>query len=155
MCNRRKYVRFISLVLLFFYMVVLIYVVLFAEMFGRSEVSAGYNYNLVPFREIMRFLNNINQLGWKAVIVNLLGNVVAFIPFGLFLPIVFRYHFNWLTISILTFDLSLSIELMQLITKVGSFDVDDLILNVFGGLVGYGICCIWDKIEGKHFDGVL
>jgi glycopeptide antibiotics resistance protein len=124
-------------------------------MWGRSVVSADYNYNVVPFREILRFAGNIDKLGWLVVIINLAGNVAAFVPFGLFLPIVTNTRLNFWSVVILTFDLSLAIELMQLITRVGCFDVDDLILNVIGGMIGYGICCIFDKMERKHLNGVL
>lgn len=149
MCNKRKHMRFISFGLFMIYLVVLIYFVLFAEMWGRNEVSEGYNYNVVPFYEIIRFVTNTGALGWRVVLVNLLGNVVAFVPFGLFLPMVANLRFNVWSIGVLTFDLSLTIELMQLITKVGSFDVDDLILNTLGGIMGYALCCFFDKLERK------
>lgn len=149
MCNKRKHMRFISIGLFMIYMVVLVYFVLFAEMWGRNEVSVGYNYNIVPFYEIVRFVTNTGTLGWRVVLVNLLGNVVAFVPFGLFLPMVANLRFNVWSIGVLTFDLSLTIELMQLITKVGSFDVDDLILNTLGGIIGYALCVLFDELERK------
>ncbi len=147
MCNKRKHMRFISIALFIIYMVVLIYFVLFAEMWGRNQVSAGYNYNIVLFREIARFVTNAKTLGWRVVLINLLGNVAAFVPFGLFLPMVANLRFNVLSMAVLTFDLSLTIELMQLLTKVGSFDVDDLLLNTLGGIIGYALCCFFDKLE--------
>lgn len=156
MCNRKKHMRLISMGLFIVYMVVLIYFVLFAEMWGRGEISEDYNYNLVPFREIMRFLTNMDTLGWRVVMINILGNIAAFVPFGLFLPVVTNLRLNMLSVAVLTFDLSLTIELMQLITKVGSFDVDDLILNTVGGIIGYVICYFWDKLGRKQgADGIL
>lgn len=46
--------------------------------------------NLVPFKEIKRFIIYYRQIGINAVILNLAGNVVAFMPFGFFLPACFR-----------------------------------------------------------------
>lgn len=155
MFNRKRCVKIISFALFLVYLVVLIYFVLFAEMWGRSVVSAEYSYNLVPFREILRFAGNIEILGWTVVMINLAGNVIAFVPFGLFLPIITRSGLNLWTTALLTFDLSLAIELMQLVTKVGCFDVDDLILNTIGGMIGYFLCWFWDRYERKRSNGIL
>ncbi len=48
------------------------------------------------------------------------------------------------------FSISLTIEVIQLITKVGCFDVDDMILNTLGAALGYGIYAVCDKIRRKH-----
>lgn len=110
-------------------------------MMGR--VSDGgereYIYNLELFKEIRRFIVYREVLGWKAVILNLVGNVVAFMPFGFFLPIVLRNCKGGLLVTLLTMTASLVIETVQLVTKVGSFDVDDILLNTLGGIAGY-IC---------------
>ena len=50
------------------------------------------------------------------------------------------------------FLLSLTIEITQLLTRVGSFDVDDLILNTAGGIAGYLLFYIMNKIRSK-WDG--
>ena len=76
-------------VLFIMYLIALVYFMFFAESFGRTgSTKAGYAYNLELFKEIRRFLVYRKQLGWKAVILNLGGNVAGFMPFGFFLPIV-------------------------------------------------------------------
>ena len=100
------------------YMVFLMYFLFFAEIMGRTYIDRDYHYNLTPFREIRRFIVYRRTLGWFAVLSNLLGNVLAFVPFGMILPMLF-------------------VETIQLISKVGSFDVDDLILNTLGAALGY------------------
>jgi len=72
-----------------------------------------------------------------AVLINLLGNVVAFLPFGYFLPSLSKKNRNFIYVTLLSFEFSLMIECIQLFSKVGSFDVDDLILNTLGGSLGY------------------
>ncbi len=89
------------------------------------------------FKEIRRFYTYREQLGWKAVVLNLGGNVAGFMPFGFILPIVSRRGRRWYNTLLLSFFLSLGIETLQLIWKVGSFDVDDLFLNTVGGILGF------------------
>lgn len=119
------------------YLLMLGYFLFFAEMLGRSHVADTYHYNLILFKEIMRFWNYREQIGMLAVTLNLLGNVVAFVPFGMLVPVfVQRWRSLWYT-GLISFELSFFVETLQLITKVGSFDVDDMFLNTVGGIVGY------------------
>lgn len=134
----KKKHRILGGVIFLVYIVLLIYFMFFAESLGRGSASS-YNYNLEPFKEISRFITYRERLGMGVVIANLLGNVIAFVPFGLFLPIMINNRFGYFGMTLLSFDMSLFIELLQLATKVGSFDVDDLILNTLGGLIGYFI----------------
>ena len=106
-------------------------------MLFRSNSQAEYAYNLELFREIRRFIVYREQLGWKAVVLNLGGNVVGFMPFGFILPVVSRRGRTWYNTFLLGFFLSLCIESTQLVFKVGSFDVDDLLLNTVGGILGF------------------
>ncbi len=136
-----------------FYIGLLVYFTIFAESMGRTVpiVSSSYRYNLVPLKEIKRFLCNTDTLGWKPVILNVVGNVVAFIPFGYFLPRLFKYRIKFIRAALITFDLSLAIEIIQLLTRVGSLDVDDLFLNTIGGVIGYILCAIvWWK-HSKYY----
>ena len=137
--NKKKStgIRAFAVVLFFVYFVVLFYFLFFSEEMGRTYSERAYHYNLVPFHEIKRFIQHYEVLGMPAVLLNLAGNVVAFVPFGFFLPVFSercRRFFNTVYYSL---ELSLLVELIQLITKVGSFDVDDIILNTLGGAVGY------------------
>ena len=119
------------------YMVFLMYFLFFAEIMGRTYIDRDYHYNLTPFREIRRFIVYRRTLGWFAVLSNLLGNVLAFVPFGMILPMLTPKCRNFFHIVLLGFDFSLFVETIQLISKVGSFDVDDLILNTLGVALGY------------------
>lgn len=135
----KKKHRILGGIIFLAYILLLIYFMFFAESLGRGSASSSYHYNLEPFKEISRFLTYRERLGMGVVIANLLGNVVAFVPFGLFLPIMINNRFGYIGMTLLSFDMSLFIELLQLASKVGSFDVDDLILNTLGGLIGYFI----------------
>ena len=118
------------------YIAVLFYLLFFSETYGRT-MDSGYRYNLEPFKEIKRFWSNRNALGWRSVITNLAGNIIAFVPFGFFLPMLCRLGRNIISCILLSGLFSLAVESVQLFTKVGAFDVDDIMLNAVGGLVGY------------------
>ena len=124
-------------VLLVLYLSCLIYFMFFSESYGRTEVHVEYRYNLVLFREIRRFLTYRDILGMPAVLLNVVGNVVVFIPYGCGLPLLFERLQSFWRIAVLTTAASLLAETMQLILRVGCFDVDDLLLNTVGGCAGY------------------
>ena len=105
------------------------------------------------FTEIRRFWNYREQLGLLAVAANLLGNVVGFMPFGMILPLICRNARGFFFITFSGFTLSLCVEVTQLMTKLGSFDVDDLAMNTLGAAAGYVIFAvchgIYDKKRGR------
>jgi glycopeptide antibiotics resistance protein len=70
-------------------------------------------------------------------IENLAGNIIGFSPFGIILPLLSKRFQKLSRVTLATFFLSLTFELIQLIFEFGSFDVDDLILNTIGGIIGY------------------
>ena len=81
--------RFLGLVLFILYILSLCYVLFFAEGFGRGMAVEVHGYNTVPFNEIRRYINNFDRLGMITVL-NLGGNILAFMPFGFFRPIIGR-----------------------------------------------------------------
>ena len=124
-------------VLFVLYLASLVYFMFFAESFGRDPAARDYAYNLELFKEIKRFYHYREQLGIHAFLLNVVGNVAAFIPCGFFLPIVSRRSRRWYNAILICFGLSFCIEVTQLVCKVGSFDVDDLLLNTAGGIIGF------------------
>lgn len=119
------------------YLVVLVYFLFFSERYGRTMGTGEYHYNLQLFKEIKRFYTHRNILGVENVVVNLIGNVFAFSPFGFFLPCLNEKYRNMLRVILLGFEFSLTIELLQLVTRAGIFDVDDLFMNTLGASIGY------------------
>lgn len=139
----RKRIRLFGKLLFIVYVVLLLYFLLFSEMYGRTGPRMEYAYNLELFKEIKRFWTYRDILGPYVVFGNLAGNVLIFIPFGFFLPMASRYR-RMFTTLIYSIFLSLSVETVQLFTRIGSFDVDDILLNTIGGCLGYiiyALCC--------------
>lgn len=133
----KKKIRAVGMVLFCLYIVLLVYFLFFAEGYGRvPSQEREYRYNLVPFVEIRRFWIYREQLGFLAVFTNIFGNVIGFVPYGFILPIISKKTENLLFVTSTGFLGSLWVETVQLITRVGSFDVDDLILNTLGAFLG-------------------
>lgn len=132
------------------YLIVLAYFLFFSERYGRAGGQGDYHYNLVPFKEIKRFIHYRSQIGWEYFVVNIFGNVLAFAPFGFFLPIVSSQNRSFLSVALYSFEFSLCVELIQLSFQVGTFDVDDLIMNTLGGILGYLIFLTQKKKLKKY-----
>lgn len=146
-----KKIKWGTVVFLIIYLIVLAYVCFWSESYGRTDVQNTYRYNLVPFKEIMRFYTYRELVGFKAFMLNLFGNVLAFIPYGVMVPIISRKNRKFFRVFVMTFLLSLIIECVQLICRVGTFDVDDLILNTLGGIIGYIIFRLMNRIRRRWF----
>lgn len=150
----KKKIKTAGAVLFVLYILALIYFLFFADRYGQMAFAEReYHYNLVFFQEIRRFWTYREQLGILAVASNLLGNVVGFMPFGMILPLICRNARGFFFITFSGFTLSLCVEVTQLMTKLGSFDVDDLIMNTLGTAAGYlifAVChSIYDKKRGR------
>ena len=126
--NHKKQIRILCRVLFALYIAGLVYFLFFAEMLDRTGIERSYRYNLILFREIRRFIVYADLLGPVAVISNLFGNIVIFMPFGFLVPILGRKKRNFWFTSLLSFGLSLMVECIQLVTRTGCFDVDDIFL---------------------------
>ncbi|WHY21700.1 VanZ family protein [Paenibacillus sp. G2S3] len=108
--------------------------------FGREVHTGGpLQYNLVPFRTVSLYFNLDNGLSLINRLVNLLGNVVVFIPFGFLSPLVKTRPISWPRISLYAVPCILLLECLQMLLHVGSFDIDDLLLNMLGVWTGYGL----------------
>lgn len=93
-----------------------------------------YSANLRPFKTIRMYIRYYHQINGFD---NLFGNILAFGPFGVLLPLAFPDCSKLWHTLLHSFWLSLCIELFQLISHFGEFDVDDIILNCFGAFLGY------------------
>ena len=74
-----------------------------------------------------------------------MGNIVLFIPIGVLLPIVIE-NIKWQWVVLVGFGFSLFIEIVQLITGFGCFDLDDILLNTIGTTIGFGL---WKVVVNK------
>ncbi|MDY3344782.1 teicoplanin resistance protein VanZ [Riemerella anatipestifer] len=103
--------------------------------FGRTP----YDYNIVRLTPLVSTLEFVQKsVLWQNVVINIFGNIIMFIPFG-FLGWCYPKYQN-LRILSLDFIVAITIvESMQYFTRLGVFDIDDILLNTFGVLLGYWI----------------
>ena len=123
--NKEKFVLYKELLYLCF----IIYVLLLYYIVTFQDNNYGTN-NFIPFREIFRY-----DISSKLFIRNVLGNILLFVPFGIFATRYIKSKSIFPTV-ILSFLVSCSIEFAQ--SLIGrTADIDDVILNTIGGLLGY------------------
>lgn len=114
----------------FNYLIAIIYIWLLFEILTMTEINSTSGFNMVPFSEILRF-----KVGSKMFYYNVLGNILIFIPFGYLIGIYVNPKKIW-PVLITTLVTSSVVEFVQL--KIGrSFDIDDILLNVVGSILGY------------------
>ena len=108
------------------------------ELFSRDHVNVTCNF--VPFKMIRNYLWAWSHGMVRYAVTNLIGNIVLFMPIGYFMPVLFSKTFGrfW-TFLIIAAAISIVVELIQFITMMGATDIDDVILNVCGAGIAYGI----------------
>ena len=108
----------------------LFYSLILFSLLTNSEANIGGGYNIMPFTEMTRY-----TFGSNLFMLNVVGNILAFIPFGYFIGHYVNPKKIWPVIitSLIT---GITVELVQL--RIGrSFERDDILLNLFGSILGY------------------
>ncbi len=134
--NREKYTLYKEVFSIF----AVIYIFLLFQLLTKVELNHGSGFNIIPFTEILRY-----HFGSKMFYYNVIGNIIIFIPFGYFIAdyIKSKNIFPALFISGIV---STTVEFVQL--NIGrAFDIDDIILNICGGIVGYLIYVAWQAVK--------
>lgn len=146
-----------SLVLFLSWIVFLSYVLfminrLFYHAYSGYTRSAfvQVEYNLIPFNTIMNYIRNYDHFNLDIWLYNLFGNVAAFMPLGFFLPLLFLSMKRFLACTFTACAASFAVELLQIGFRVGSFDVDDILLNTLGGCLGFGIWYVIARIVTRR-----
>lgn len=131
----------------------LVYVLLMLWLLFGQRIEGGHvdislrgdanNVNLVPFETVRLYWRVLQRQSSPGLlfhsVVNLAGNVIMFVPLGWFLPKICRKFRGVLRTVFFAAGLICLVELLQYFTGLGSCDIDDLILNTGGVLIGYGI----------------
>lgn len=103
----------------------------------KTSISKGMRHaNFEPFKTIKLMYKGRN-LTTEFQYKNLGGNLLGFVPLGIFLPLLFKRLKSFVAVIAIVFLVSLTYEIIQLCTGLGLFDVDDLILNTAGGMIGF------------------
>ena len=124
-----------------FMLIFILYVMCLFEVVTLQDNNYGLS-NYIPFKEIFRY-----NFGSRLFIKNIVGNILLFLPYGYFAS----EYLNSKKLKLpcfLTFVVSITIELVQL--NIGrTFDIDDVILNTVGGMLGYFLYRLINNIKNK------
>ena len=141
--NHAKFVLYQDLLMLSF----IIYVLCLFQVVTFQDTVSWSSNNFIPFREIFRY-----AFGSRLFVKNVVGNMLLFLPFGFFVSYYLKCKKVWLPL-ILTLIASISIETVQMV--IGRvFDIDDILLNLFGGCLGFLCYYVLSKI-GEKLPSVL
>ena len=154
--------RLLSTFLLIAYSAILIKVMVFKDlptirigqlMLNFAGTESGHPANFVPFKTILPYL-----FGYKGLIIagiNLVGNVVLLVPIGFLVMLVYP-NMTWKKSVALAVAAGLAIEVMQTVLRVGIFDIDDVILNALGVMIGYWAFVILAKwVRSGNYKNIL
>ena len=150
--NNNKAMKINLWIFFILYLLLFITLTLFDQFWGRNgftivnwnkELFNNYisnSLNIIPFKTIIEYIKAFDSLlDTRAVMTNLLGNIIACMPFAFFLPLLFKKQNNIKRFTITMIVIVLLIELLQFVTLSGSCDIDDIILNVSGALIMYAV----------------
>ena len=123
-------------------LIFILYILCLFEVVTFQDVNYGTS-NYIPFKEIFRY-----NFGSRLFVKNIVGNILLFLPYGYYVSDFLKPKKAWITL-LLTILVSTTIEIVQL--NIGrTFDIDDIILNTIGGILGYllysGISSIVNKL---------
>lgn len=135
--NKAKFILYEELLTLLF----IVYILMFFQVVTHQDVIS-YGNNFIPFKELTRY-----KLGTNLFYKNIIGNILLFMPYGFFASYYLKLDKKRLAF-ILVLLVSLSIESVQLV--IGRcFDVDDILLNLIGGMLGFYIYRILEVVTDK------
>lgn len=123
------------------YLCVMVYL-MFLQRIGTEHAHTVPHYNLIPLEGIRIFAENLlgDDPYWvRHAVINLVGNVVMFVPAGFLVPRISGRLSTLVRVLAVCFGALMCAEVLQLISLLGSFDVDDIILNMAGVLIGFGL----------------
>lgn len=145
--NKEKFLRGILKIIFIIYFLLLMRFTLFKYAPLTAPWKAFFlrnrEYNYIPLKATLQMIRGLSPL---RLIENLAGNIILFVPFGILLPLAFKIEGKTIFFGCLV---SCFIEAMQFVFAMGAADVDDIILNTLGAVMGYIIYIIVRHIFKK------
>ena len=140
----RKFARVLLWIAFVVYSVAVFGILFLGTRGGRFPYDSVWEYmkysvQLIPFKTIFGYVEEVIARRWMLglAIRNVLGNFILFYPMGIFLPCLFRSVRTVKKSLLISLCTILSVEIVQLVLRLGIFDIDDLILNMAGWILGF------------------
>ena len=129
-----------------FWVIFVFYLILMIDLLLTSKIGLeSRSINFIPFKSIAEGINVYDGFRYRLIDVQVWGNVLIAIPAGIYVMFLSKKD-SFLRALLTVFLLSLGIEIIQFIFKIGASDIDDIILNCLGGVVGILIYYLLKKI---------
>lgn len=155
--------QLIVLFLLFGYLYLLVKILVFKDLpllrIGELKLNFGGAQerpaNLIPFKSILPYL--LGEKGFLIAFLNLVGNILALVPLGFIVPYLFT-NTGWKKVLVLAFVSGFIIEFVQFLLKIGIFDIDDVLLNGLGVIIGFWTYTVYlgfSRIIKNLLNGVI
>ncbi len=127
--SRKRYTLLVTLLII--YTIIIIYFMFFG--FGRPQINntiQEYRFSIIPTRIPLWYPKKLSLLWFFS-----LGNLLAFVPFGILIPMIFNIRYlKFIFIFLISIT---TLEILQMITYLGSFDAEDIIINSIGASIGF------------------
>lgn len=137
-----RFLKYVSFIVFVLYISYLVYLTFFDQLYGREFIHRSIN--IIPLKTVIQFLTS--SFNRNIIVTNIAGNIIAFMPMGFLLPIAFRKLNVFLKVILVVLAATVAIEILQYITGAGATDIDDVILNLLGGVLGYSVYIVIMKI---------
>jgi len=124
-------------------------VFLFKLLLFSREPGSESSLNLVPFGSVVEYYFGDSSATRRFAFANVIGNVIAFVPVGAYLAVLRSRSRIWVDLLIVV-AVSVSVEIIQGAFALGASDIDDVILNTLGGLLGILFVKLLGAILRKH-----
>jgi len=155
--SKNKFLRGCCYIIFIVYFILLTKIILFKysgllSTFDRlitGELNGFRSYNMIPFQSICEFTKMMFNGYFSRGFHNIVGNILVFVPFGYFLPLLFKKWQNGKIVILAGFLVSLFFEICQYFLYLGSADIDDILLNLLGVILGYLFYQAMKKITYK------
>ena len=138
----KKFARPVLWTIFIIYCFVLVYVLFLSrgtrDGFTFAEYMRRFT-NFIPFKTIVEYVQRYIDGYRNLSVLNLLGNFVLFMPMGALLPCVIRKLDRFWKVNLTVLGMVVMVEIVQGILRVGSVDIDDVLFNVVGAMIGYGL----------------
>jgi glycopeptide antibiotics resistance protein len=121
------------------YLIALFWILIF-KLGVRFSYMDHRTVNLIPYQDYFLY-GHIDRM-------EVIMNILIFVPAGLYAGLLLR-KLNFLSIFLLLFAMSLCLEILQFVFRIGAFDATDLVNNTLGGLLGYAVIYLSSQITGS------
>lgn len=135
-CKEKNILREVVINIFFIYFLILINLTICKMNMLQIRFENRFYINYIPFIETIKMFKD-DFMGIGNAIYNVVGNIMLFVPLGFLIPLLFKRKNKISNIALYGFCASLGIELMQLLTAINLTDIDDIIFNTLGAVIGF------------------